>query len=88
MERYTTVTLGRFPRKDAERLVDTLRASMVNSFLQPCEIGAAPAWGECEVSLTTRYVFADDEGNDLDETANQAKLADHMLYVLSCELVR
>jgi hypothetical protein len=83
------VTFGSYCDRDqAERLRDTLRAAMANSFLQPCEIGAAPIGGSFEVFLTTGYVFTDDDGNDLDEEANKARLADHMLYVLACELVR
>lgn len=89
MEQYTTVQFGNFcHRDDADRLVDTLKAAMANSFLQPCEIGAAPAGGSFAVFLTTRYVFMDDDGNDLEGEANRAKLADHMLYVLACELVK
>jgi len=86
-ERYTTVTFGRFSHQDsADRLVDTLRAAMANSFLQPCDIGAAPGGGEFEVFLTTRYVFADDDGNDVQD--NEKALMNHMLYVLACELGR
>lgn len=89
MERYTTVTFGSYCDRDqAERLRDTLRAALANSFLQPCEVGAAPAGGSFEVFLTTRYVFMDDDGTDLGPEANEKRLADHMLYVLASELVR
>lgn len=84
-----SVTFGSYCHKDdAERLRDTLRAAMANSFLQPCEIGAAPIGGSFEVFLTTGYVFTDDDGKDLEPEANEKRLADHMLYVLASELVR
>jgi len=85
-ERYTTVTFGSYDRNQAERMRDTLRAVLANSFLQPCEVGAAPIGGSCEVFLTTRYVFADEDGNDVED--NEKALMDHMLYVLACEMVR
>jgi len=85
-ERYTTVTLGSFSRDDAERLSDTLRASMSQSFLQPCEIGAGAGGGQFSVFLTTRYVFTDEDGADVED--NEKALLDHMVFVLACELLK
>lgn len=86
-ERYTTVTFGSFCDKgQATDLRDALRKMLANSFLQPCEIGAAPIGGSHEVFLTTRYVFTDEDGNDVED--NEKALMNHMLYELSCELSR
>lgn len=85
----TSVSFGSFcTRNQAERLRDTLRAVLVHSFLQPCEVGAAPVGGSFEVFLTTGYVFTDDEGKDLEGSDNKARLTEHLLAVMADELVR
>ena len=82
--KYTTVTFGSFCRDQATMVKESVAAAVENSFLQPCEVGAAPIGGSCEVFLTTRYVFADENGQDVED--NEKSLMDHMLYVLACEL--
>ena len=62
------------------------RESQPWPFASQWQGGAAPARGEFEVFLTTGYVFADDDGNDVAD--NEKALMDHMLYVLACEMVR